>query len=47
MACVLGGIRNVGREVILICTAVKRTVVLFTEPPGDIFQRRSCLLGAN
>ena len=31
----------------LVCNAVKATVAVFTDPPGDTIQRRICLFGAN
>ena len=31
---------------IVVCNAVKATVLVFT-PPGDIIQRRICFFGAN
>ena len=31
----------------LVCTAVKTTVVVFTDPSGDIIQRRVCFFDAN
>ena len=31
----------------LVCNAVKATVLVFTDPPGDIIQRRIRFFGAN
>ena len=31
----------------LACNAVKATIVVFTDPPGDTIQRRICLFGAD
>ena len=31
----------------LVCSAVKATVIVFTDPSGNTVQRRVCFIGAN